>query len=71
MSGFQPLAMRATYFSLYASIQIKIYDSHLSLFTESHIQSREKPRPFGLKNRYVWMSMERSFMNRMRKVRKP
>ena len=35
MSGFQPFAMRATYFSLYASIQIKISDSHLGLFTES------------------------------------
>ena len=29
MSGFQPFAMWATYFSLYASIQIKIIDSFL------------------------------------------
>ena len=34
MSGFQPFAMRATYFSLYASIQIKISDSHLCGFLE-------------------------------------
>gem|GEM_PF-3494791 len=42
MSGFQPFAMRATYFSLYASIQIKIIDSHLGLLQSPNIQSREK-----------------------------
>ena len=39
---FQPFAMRATDFSLYASIQIKIYNSHHRLLAESYILAREK-----------------------------
>ena len=49
MSGFKPFAMRATNFSLYASIQIKIYASHLSLL-QSLTYSQEK----NIKNRHEW-----------------
>ena len=53
-------------FSLYASIQIKISDSHLGLLTESYIQPREKPRPFRPQKPsrvYVWRLMSDVFIN--------
>ena len=46
MSGFQPFAMRATYFSLYASIQIKINASIQIKISDSHLCGFLEPFEF-------------------------